>query len=109
VMFGGPIIFLLIFWIGVRAIIGPVPEKSPVERLRNGDIAVGASLATVQKELGRPTRLQELPDGGFRFVYTRTVYESATKSDRLDEAEVEFDAMGKVQSIRFDPWTPPKE
>jgi len=107
VMFGGPIVFLLIFWIGVRAIIGPVPEASPVKKLRDGVIQIGAKMTDVQKELGRPNESTELPDGGYRFVYTRTVLEQETRSDSLDEAVIEFTPTGRVQSIRFDRSAPP--
>jgi hypothetical protein len=107
VMFGGPLAFLLIFWIGVRGIIGPVPEASPVKKLRDGDIAIGAKMADVQKELGRPTRVQELEDGSFRYIYTKTVYEQETKSDSLDEATIEFTPTGRVMRITFDRSTPP--
>lgn len=107
VMFGGPILFLLIFWIGVRAIIGPVPEASPVKKLRDGVIQIGAKMDDVQKELGRPSQSVELPDGGYRFTYTRTVLEQETRSDSLDEAVVDFTPTGRVQSIRFDRSAPP--
>lgn len=107
VMFGGPIVFLLIFWLGVRAIIGPVPEASPVKKLRDGEIQIGAKMTDVEKELGRPSQAVELPDGGYRFTYTRTVLEQETRSDSLDEAVVEFTPTGRVQSIRFDRSAPP--
>lgn len=107
VMIGGPLAFLLIFWLGVRMIMGPITEPSPVKKLRDGEIAIGTPMAEVEKELGRPNQVVELPDGGFRFVYTRTVFEEQTRSDSLDEAVVEFTPTGRVQSIRFDRSTPP--
>jgi hypothetical protein len=107
VMIGGPILFFVIFWVGVRLIIGPIPEPSPVQKLRDGKIAIGASMTEVRNELGRPSRVQQLPDGGSLFVYTRTVYEEATRSDSLDEATVEFTPGGRVQAIRFDRSAPP--
>lgn len=108
VMFGGPIVFMLIFWLGVRLIIGPVPEASPVKRLREGEIQIGARLVDVDKKLGRPNKVVEKAGGGFQYIYTRTVYEEATKSDSLDEAIVEFSPEGRVQSIRFDRSAPPR-
>jgi hypothetical protein len=107
VMIGGPLIFLLIFWLGVRVIMGPVPEASPVKKLREGKIAIGSRMVDVEKELGRPNQVVELEDGGYRFVYTRTVYESQTRSDSLDEAVVEFTPTGRVQKISFEQTTPP--
>lgn len=107
VMFGGPIAFLLVFWLGVRAIIGPVPEASPVKKLRDGEIAIGAKMEDVQKELGRPNQAIELPDGGYRFTYTRTVFEQATRSDSLDEAIVEFTPTGRVAKIDIKRDAPP--
>lgn len=108
VMFGGPIVFLLIFWIGVRLITGPVPEPSPVKKLREGEIQIGARMTEVNEKLGRPNQVVELEGGGFRYVYTRTVYEEQTKSDSLDEAVVEFTSEGRVQSIKFDRSAPPR-
>lgn len=107
VMFGGPILFLLIFWIGVRLISGPVPEASPVKKLREGKIQIGDTYSEVQQELGRPNQIEELPDGSFRLVYTRTIYDEATKSDSLDEAVVEITPTGRVANIRLERLTPP--
>ncbi len=107
VMIGGPVIFMLIFWVGVRMILGPTPESNPVKKLRDGVIQIGAKMDDVQRELGRPKEAVELPDGGYRFVYTTTVFEEVTKSDSLDEAIVEFTPTGRVQSIRFDRSAPP--
>lgn len=106
-MIGGPLLFILIFWLGVRMILGPVPESSPVNKLRDGKIAIGATMDAVQKELGRPSRTQFLEDGSTLFVYTRTVYEASTRSDSLDEAVVEFTPGGRVMNIRFERSTPP--
>jgi hypothetical protein len=108
VMFGGPIVFMLIFWLGVRIIVGPIPEPSPVKRLREGEVKIGARLTEVDKLLGRPNEVVEVAGGGFRYIYTRTVYEESTKSDTLDEAVVEFTPEGRVQSIKFDNSPPPR-
>lgn len=107
VMFGGPIAFLVIFWLGVRFIGGPVPEASPVKKLRDGEIEIGAKIVDVQKELGRPSKVQEMADGSYRLIYTRTVFDPATKSDSLDEAVIEFTPTGRVARIRFDTETTP--
>jgi hypothetical protein len=106
-MIGGPIAFFLIFWIGIRGIIGPVPDASPVKKLRDGEIAIGAKMTDVQKKLGKPSRVQEMEDGSYRFIYTRTVFEEATKSDSLDEATIEFTSTGRVMRITFDRSEPP--
>ena len=108
VMFGGPILFFLIFWLGIRTMIGPVPEVSPVKRIRDGEIAKGAKMADVQKLLGRANEITELPDGTFRFVYTRTVYEPTTKGDSLDEGIVEFSPEGRVLRTYTSNEEPPK-
>ena len=107
VMIGGPVLFFVIFWIGVKLIIGPIPDPSPVQKLRDGRIAIGTRMIDAEKELGRPSRVQQLPDGGSLFVYTSTVYEEGTKSDSLDEATIQFTPGGRVEAIRFDRSAPP--
>ncbi|MBC8066084.1 MAG: hypothetical protein H7Y17_14725 [Chlorobia bacterium] len=107
VMFGGPIAFLVIFWLGVRLIAGPTPEASPVKKLRDGEIEIGAKMSDVQKELGRPSKVQEMADGSYRLVYTRTVFDPSTKGDSLDEAVIEFTPTGRVARITFDSNTTP--
>lgn len=109
VMFGGPIAFMLIFWFGVRMIMGPGTEASPVKKLRDGEIAIGTSMPDVEKELGRPNQVVQLESGGYRFTYTRTVYESQTRSDSLDEANVQFTPGGRVEKITFDTDGTPRE
>lgn len=106
VIIGGPAICLLIIWLGIRGIVGPPPRPSPIQMLRDGVIEIGAPMSTVQDRLGRPGRMQELPDGGFIFVYTRTVLESSG-SDSLDEASVQFTPGGRVERITFDRSSPP--
>ncbi len=108
VMFGGPIAFLLIFWFGVRAVMGPIPEANPVKKLREGVVKIGDPLDKVNKELGRANDIVELPDGGFRMVYTRTVFDETTRSDSLDEAVVEVSPTGRVIRITFDRSEPPR-
>lgn len=107
VLIGGPVVCLLIIWFGIHAILGPSPRPNPVALLREGAIAIGATADEVQHKLGRPSRVQEQEDGGFVYVYTRTVYEETTRSDSLDEATVEFTPSGRVQGIRFDRSAPP--
>jgi hypothetical protein len=108
VMFGGPILFFLIFWVGIRAMIGPVPEVSPVKRIRDGEIAIGAKMTDVQKLLGRANEIVELPNGNFRFIFTRTVYEAATQGDSLDEGIVDFSPEGRVLRAWATREEPPK-
>ncbi len=108
-MFGGPLVFLLIFWIGVRGIVGPIPEASPVKKLRDGVIQVGAKADDVRKELGRPNESIELEDGSFKLIYTRTVFDQETGSDSLDEATVEISPTGRVIRINFDRTEPPRQ
>lgn len=105
VIIGGPMICLLIIWLGIRCIVGPGPRPSPIQMLRDGVIEIGAPMSKVQDKLGRPGRMQELPDGGFIFVYTRTVLESSG-SDSLDEASVQFTPSGRVERITFDRSSP---
>lgn len=107
VIVGGPLICLLIIWFGIQAIVGPAPRPNPVKLLREGAIEIGARSEEVIKKLGAPTQIREQEDGGFTYIYTRTVYEEATKSDSLDEGAVDFTPTGRVQSIRFDRSAPP--
>lgn len=108
-MIGGPVLCLLIVWFGIHAIVGPSPRPNPVQLLRDGEVAIGAKAEEVTQKLGRPSRVQEQPDGGFLYIYTRTVFEQATGSDSLDEATVEFTPGGRVQGIRFDRSAPPSK
>jgi len=107
VIVGGPIAFLLILWFGIHAILGPAPRPNPVQLLRDGAIEIGAPMNEVTQKLGRPSRVQTTEDGTIRYIYTRTVFEQATRSDSLDEAVIEFTPSGRVQAISFDRSAPP--
>lgn len=106
VIIGGPLVCLLIIWIGIRGIVGPAPRPSPVQMLRENAIEIGTTMSEVEKKLGRPSRVQTQPDGSYLLIYTRTVLESSG-SDSLDEATIELTPEGRVQSIRFDRSSPP--
>lgn len=107
VLIGGPVAFLLILWFGLQAILGPAPRPNPVKLLREGAIAIGAGAGEVTSKLGKPSRVQEIEGGGFRYIYTRTVFEESTRSDSLDEAVVEFTPNGRVMGFSFDKSAPP--
>lgn len=109
VIVGGPVVCLLIVWFGIRAMVGPAPRPNPVQLLRDGEIEIGTKAEDVVKLLGRPSRIQDTQEGGFRYVYTRTVFDQATGSDSLDEAVVEFTPGGRTQGVSFDRSAPPSK
>jgi len=106
VIVGGPLVCLLIIWLGIRGIVGPPPRPNPVQLLHDNGVEIGATMTEVERKLGKPSRVQSQPDGSYWLIYTRTVLE-ASGSDSLDEATLELTPGGRVQSIRFDRSSPP--
>ena len=104
-LFGGPILFLLVAYFGLMAIIGPAPRPNPVALLRSGTVSVGMDADEVVRKLGPPNATEQRPDGGLVLHYTRTAMDSGTVSS--DEGLVDVGQDGHVTGIRFDRSTPP--
>jgi hypothetical protein len=106
VIIGGPLVCLLIIWLGIRGIVGPALRPNPVQLLRDNAVEIGDTIKEVEKKVGKPSRIQTQADGSYWLIYTRTVLEPSG-SDSLDEATIELTPGGRVQSIRFDRSSPP--
>jgi hypothetical protein len=104
-LFGGPILFLLVAYFGLMAVIGPAPRPNPVRLLRNGAIPIGADADRVLHDLGPPNATEQKEDGSLVLHYLRTSMDSGTVSS--DEALVDVSPDGHVTGIRFDRSTPP--
>jgi hypothetical protein len=93
VLFGAPIVFFLIAFLGLRAIVGPIPKPSPVQRIKDGEIKAGESLDNVTKRLGTPKSVETRDDGSMTLTYTRTV---ADPELLVEEGIVTIDSTGRV-------------
>lgn len=102
-MIGMPILCALVLFFGLRAVIGPVPKASPVQKVKDGDIQTGMSVAKVLGILGRPKEIHTNPDGSSEFVYTRTV---ADPDLAIEAASIEFSEAGTVTSTRVERHAP---
>lgn len=92
-LIGGPLIFFCIAWFGLRAIVGPIPQPSAVQQIKDGDIKPGDAMADVLKRLGQPKTITTRDDGSMVAVYTRTV---ADGDLQLEQGVVTVDASGHV-------------
>ena len=72
-MIGMPLICAAVLFFGLRAVVGPIPKVSPVQRVKEGDIGAGMPAGKVLKLLGDPKEIHSNPDGTTDLVYTRTV------------------------------------
>lgn len=106
-MFGGPILFLLIAFFGLRALVGPGPVESPVQKLRNGAVSVGMREDEVLSKIGRPKSATERPEGGFTYRYQRSSWDNQRSTMLEEDAYVDFSAGGTVTGITFEARTPP--
>lgn len=98
--FAMPAAFMLAAWLLIQAMLPPAPSPHPVDKLRQGKVHVGDSLAGVEGVLGRwPSGIIQHPDGSFDYLYLRTAADSDFTND---EATVVFDSTGHVVAIRFD-------
>ncbi|MFQ3588370.1 MAG: hypothetical protein SNJ74_10775 [Fimbriimonadaceae bacterium] len=104
VLYGGPIAFLVVAVLGLSWLLGPAPRPNPVEEIRRGNVRVGMTFLQVEKRLGQPNEIVELPDGAFEYTYRRTSVEDLRRSGGFtqDEGIVTFDANGRVVRVRFD-------
>ena len=98
-MIGGPILFLLIAIFGMRAVIGPIPQPSPVQRIKDEEIKPGMTLSDVLHRLGKPKDIQTRDDGSQELIYTRTVSDGELT---LEEGVIDFGTSGTVVGTHVD-------
>lgn len=98
-MIGGPILFLVVAFFGMRAVIGPVPRPSAVQRIKDGEIKPGTPVSQVLHELGTPQSVSTNPDGSTTLIYTRTV---ADPDLQVEEGIVQVTQSGEVLSTTVD-------
>lgn len=108
VMFGGPLIFLVIAFFGIRSLVGPAPPTQVVQRLRDGAVKVGMTEAEVLSVAGEPKGRIEKSDGGFTFRYQRSAWDTQRNTFLEEDAYIEFSSAGTVTGITFDSRVPPR-
>lgn len=108
VMFGGPILFLLIAVAGIRSLMGPPPPVQVVQRLRDGAVKVGMTENEVLATVGQPKGRVEKSDGGFTYRYQRSAWDSQRNTLLEEDAYIEFSAGGSVTGVTFDSRVPPR-
>jgi hypothetical protein len=108
VMFGGPIVFLLIAFLGIRSLVGPPPPVHAVQRLRDGAVRVGMTEAQVRQAVGEPKGTLDKLDGGFAYRYQRSTWDTQRNTFLEEDAYVDFSPEGAVTAVSFDSRTPPR-
>lgn len=108
VMFGGPILFLLVAVMGIRSFLGPPPPVQVVQRLRDGAVKPGMTENEVLAAVGEPKGRIEKPDGGFAFRYQRSAWDSQRNTFLEEDAYIDFSAGGTVTGVTFDSRVPPR-
>ena len=105
-LIGGPLVFLLIAVFGMRAIVGPIPQPSPVQRIKDGEITSGMGYDEVLRKLGKPKEITTAATGdSTTVIYTRTV---ADGDLQIEEGVITFDATMRVQEAHVDRQLPTK-
>jgi hypothetical protein len=107
VMFGGPILFIIIFAVGILSLLGPAPPKPPVQRLREGVVQIGMSAAEVRQRVGAPKAVTERADGGTTFRYEQSTWDNARGVFLEEDGYVDFSAGGTVTAVTFEARVPP--
>ena len=79
VLIGGPLIFLLIAYFGITALLGPPPRPNPITAIRDQKVTVGQPWSEARERLGPPTSRVDYPDGSFLLRFTRTDWSGVTK------------------------------
>ena len=102
VMFGGPILFLIVAVLGIRALLGPAPQVDPIRAIRNEEIRSGMSRNEVLDKLGAPSQ-----DTGTTLTYRRTVWDENRKEFAQDEGTIELDGSERVISTKVERLQPP--
>ncbi len=104
-MIGGPIAFLLVAIFGMKAVIGPIPHPSAVQRIKDGDIKPGTPLTQVLHDLGQPKSVSLNPDGTTTVIYTTTV---ADPDLQIEEGIIQVTQGGEVLNTSTDRQLPTK-
>ena len=102
VMFGGPILFLLVAFLGIRSLLGPAPPVHAVQKLRDGVVRVGMRESEVLMAVGEPKGIVDKPDGGFTYRYQRSAWDPQRNTFIEEDAYVDFTPDGTVASVAFD-------
>lgn len=105
-MVGGPVVFFLIAWFGLRAIVGPLPRPNPVQELREGAVRPGMSVREVESSVGTPKSITDRPDGGFTYRYQRSAWDSARGTMLEEDAYIDFSPSDSVTAVTFDARVP---
>ncbi len=108
VMFGGPILFLLVAFLGVRSLVGPPAPVSAVQRLRDGVVKVGMTESEVVRAAGPPKGITEKPDGGTTLRYQRSAWDAQRSTFLEEDAYVDLSPDGVVTAVAFDARVPPR-
>jgi hypothetical protein len=98
-LIGGPIAFFLVAFFGLRAVVGPIPQVSAVQRIKDGEITSGMTTVQVLNKLGPPKEYKSNPDGSSTIIYTRTV---ADGDLTLEEGVVTTGPAGTVLETHVD-------
>lgn len=106
-MFGGPLLFLAIAWVGITSLLGPPPPASPVQKLRSGWVKPGMTESEVLAAVGKPAGESERPAGGFTYRYQGSAWDNERRTFLEEDAYVDFSATGQVSSVTFEARVPP--
>ena len=107
VMFGGPILFLGLAWIGIQSLLGPAPPVSAVQKLRGGAVKVGMKEPEVRAAVGGPVGLSDRADGGFTYRYQGSSWDNGRQTFAEEDAYVDFSSSGQVTAVTFESRVPP--
>jgi hypothetical protein len=104
-LIGGPLAFFLIAFFGLRAVVGPIPQPSAVQRIKDGEVKSGENFNDVLKLLGQPKSIVTHDDGSMTAVYTRTV---ADGDLQVEDGIITVDPTGHVQESHVERQQPRK-
>jgi hypothetical protein len=105
-MIGGPVLFLLIAWWGLRALAGGTLPDTPIQRLRDGAVRPGMSQSEVVKAVGPPKVQVERESGGLTFRYMGSTWDTQRATFLEEDAYVDFGSDGRVSAVSFESRTP---
>jgi hypothetical protein len=98
-MIGLPLLFLLVVAFGMRAIIGPIPQPSAVQRIKDGEIKPGMTWSQVRKRIGDPKEITQNLDGTATLTYLRTTLDGELS---VEEGIVVIGPANTVVSTRVE-------
>ena len=105
ILFGMPVVFMAITVFGLIRVVGPIPQPSAVQRIKDGEVKSGDSLDSVLKRLGQPKSVTSKDDGSMTVIYTRTV---ADGDLQIEEGVISLDASAHVIETHVDRQLPTK-